>query len=635
MHRYLAFIWDYKDQSCIQQVASLRIPILSTSPWSIVYDNRGVLVLDHVSASRVASTHSLANSHGVILGSLFRRVKDGDSAESVRDLDDRETARTIESSGRHLLHNYWGSYFAVIHDHKAKTCGVLRDPTANLACYHARWGRIHIFFSDMEDFARYIPLRVSVNWPHIAARLLSGLALSRTCALNEIEDIPGGEWIALSTDTEHRTLLWHPSQFCVEDGLQDECSAAGELRSTVVSVVQALASQHKDIMVLLSGGLDSSIVTSALSLSQQSYGRQITCLNFYIANDASARSATLTLPYLNSENLAKVRRVLGSADERKYARSVAVRCGVRLMERERAPFDLDFSRIYDAPLAPRPSAYTFLLDEDDTECEVAASIGATACFAGQGGDSVFYATFRAIGALDYAFTHRIRSGLIRHILLTATLSRESVPHVFAKVVKHGLLRIQLPSPFDSMKRPHLVTDEAATGIPSNYFHHPWVEAAPQLCPGKRNHVLGITNSLLYHNVYRRERIAPSVHPLASQPVVETCLRIPTYVLLADGISRGLARRAFRDLLPPDVIARTAKGSGLAFYQNVVRRNMTSIRDHLLNGILVQKNLLDRSKLDSYLTDEQLFLTVQPEQILDYVACEAWLGQMSAMRQATA
>jgi asparagine synthase (glutamine-hydrolysing) len=488
---------------------------------------------------------------------------------------------------------------------------------------------MHVFFADMEDFAYYIRTRLSVNWRHIAARLLAGFSLSRECALNELEDLPGGEQITLSPSAETRTALWCPSQFCVENGLESEDRAIRELRSVVMSAVHTLTNEHLNILLLLSGGLDSSIVTSCIS--RQTRSPAVTCLNFYITGDRSAYSSELILPGVSRENLAKARRTAGSADERKFARMVATKCGFQLLEKERSLFILDVDKIHNAPLAPRPSGYVSLGDEDDLECEVASESKATACFAGQAGDTVFYATLRAIGALDYAYVHPFGSGLLHHALRTAALSGESLAHVLAKVVKYGFLRAPLPSPFETMKRPHLLRDELALGVPGDYFHHPWLDGSTRLCPGKHNHVLGVTASVpLYYNIYRRERVAPSVHPLASQPVVETCLQIPTYVLLADGVSRGLARRAFREFLPPEVARRTVKGGGWSFYENVVRLNIPVIREQLLDGTLVREGLLDRSKLAAYLNRDQLFLTVRPEQIMDYLACEAWVHQMQCL-----
>jgi asparagine synthase (glutamine-hydrolysing) len=513
-----------------------------------------------------------------------------------------------------------------MYDPQAESCRLLRDPSANLACYHAKWDAIHIFFSELEDLKRYVPISLSIDWRHIAARLLIGPTLSTACALNEIDDIPGGQLMTISKRAEQRTLLWSPHHLCCEDAFEDERKSAAELRAAVFCVVHAFASEHDNIAVLLSGGLDSSIVASCLS--QQTSRQNVTCINFYITGNSAAPAKDQSFPGLSGENLAKVRRVIGNADEREFAQKVARKCGFPLVERERTVFTLDFQRLYDAPLAPRPSGYAFLQDEDDIECALAATTRSTACFTGQGGDSVFYATSLAVGAIDYAYLHPFGTRLIREIASAVNLSRESFAHVLQKVIKHGYLRLPLPPTFDPRALPHLLKDEVQTSVPDDYFHHPWIDVKSSLCPGKHRHVLGIATSVPgYDNVYHRERIAPSVHPLAAQPVVEACLRTPTYALLTGGISRGLARCAFEDILPPEVFRRTVKGTGTALYQNSVRRNMEGIAEHLLDGVLVQKKLLDHDKLEAYLVDGQPFLTVQPVQILDYLACEAWATQL--------
>jgi asparagine synthase (glutamine-hydrolysing) len=614
----------------VRDIAPIHLSLLSATQWELAYRSNSILVVHHPLNQRSRSIHRLANSRGVIVGSLYQRQNGLSRSHSVADLSDAETTRIVDSAGKFLVENYWGAYIAIVANGYSNSCNILRDPTASLACYHATRGNVHVFFSDMEDFTRYIQMPTSVNWPYIAAYLLGGLTLSRQCALNEIEDVPGGECITLSPGREARTVLWHPSQFCVENGLGDERTAGAALRSTVFNVIHTLASEHRDIFVLLSGGLDSSILTCCLSQAKE--GPNVTCLNFYIPTSEADLSTCQYVPGLSQANLTKLRRIAGNADERIFARSVAKTCGFKLIERERPVATLDFSRMDNAPLAPRPTCYGFILDEDDAECECAATSRATACFTGQGGDSIFYATLRAIPALDYAFLHPFGSRLFQEIFTTASLSRESVPQVLGKVIKHGFLRAPLPAPLERMKRPHLLKDGVVQSVAAGYFVHPWIERTAHLCPGKQYHISGVATSVpLYHHIFCRERIAPSVHPFASQPVVETCLRIPTYVLLAGGVSRGLARRAFQDLLPPDVFRRIAKGSGTPFNQKVVRHNMSAIRERLVAGLLVRNGLLDRHKLETYLTNEQPFLTVQAEQIIQYVACEAWLNQLAPMK----
>lgn len=622
MYRYLALIWNPEDSESIRQVTCAEAKAHARPGWEVALRATGLLVV-HRNAPPGA-TYLLNDFNGIVLGSIYHRTRhDNCQPQPVR-FDAWETQRIIHSEGRHLVEHYWGSYVAILHRHDARAVSVLRDPTANLACFRAKWNRIDVFFSDAEDFTDWIPMPLSLDWRYMSARLIMGFQLSRECGLAEIEDIPGGELLTLSGKGETRSVLWHPSRFCVEGCIEDEEQAVQELRSTVLNVVDTLAFEHSDILVLLSGGLDSSIVTSCLA--QRSRKATVTCLNFYITTD-DAPDRLPDLPGLNKENMAKVRRIIGDADERQFASRVAQKCGFPLTEKKQTVRDIDIRRIQNALLTPRPSNYIFVLNQDDVESECAAACRATACFTGIGGDTVFCCTLRAIGAPDYAYLHPFGSLLLRHLAATATLSGESYLRVLGKVFKYGILRRRRPPPFDAMQQPHLLSDQVANAVDLASFHHPWIDGATGLCPGKHDQVAGVANSVpFYSQIHRRERIAPAVSPLASQPVVETCLRIPTYVLLSNGVSRGLARQAFRDLLPSEVARRTTKGGALWFWQRLVRENIQFIREYLLDGTLVRTGLLDQHKLEQFLIPEQPFLTVQPYQIMDYLGCEAWASQ---------
>lgn len=627
MQSYLAFLWNPDDSASAARVVAIESALMAASkPWAVVYKNSGVTVIHHPHCNRFANVHLLANRCGVVLGSLFRRSNsDGTMHSAVVHVDPPESARILQSEGGHLVRNYWGSYFAIVYDASTASANVLRDPTATLACYRTNLDGVQVFFSELDDFQQYIPQPLSVNWAHIAGRLLAGKYWTRDCGLREIEDVPGGEWITFSRQGEKRSVLWHPAHFCLQGPLEDEQKAAQELRASVVSVVHALASQHTDILVKLSGGLDSSIV--ATCLAQLNTRPHITCMNYYFETDNDDQAIRSFAAGVADENRARLRRVIARADEREFARTVALKCGFELLEIQRRVTNIDLRLLAQAPLTPRPPNYIFFVDEDPVEMECVDNTHATACFSGDAGDTVFYCTLRAIGALDYAYLHPFGSRLLHHIRVTAALSGESTARVLGKVIRHGFLGIKLPPPYEPMRRPHLMRDEAAAAVSPDYFSHPWEEIARALCPGKRNHVSGIAASGLFSTfVRRRERQAPSVRPLASQPVVETCLRIPSYVLLADGISRGLARRAFRDILPPEVARRTVKGLSVGFWTTVVRRNIPFLRERLMDGILVRKGLLDRAKIDRFLVTDQPFLTIGVDQIIDYLQCEAWLGR---------
>ncbi len=88
-----------------------------------------------------------------------------------------------------------------------------------------------------------------------------------------------------------------------------------------------------------------------------------------------------------------------------------------------------------------------------------------------------------------------------------------------------------------------------------------------------------------------------IHPLVSQPVLECCLQIPTYILSHGGTDRTIARAAFRNALPPEIAERSSKGAVNQFFYDAIYGNREHIRPFLLDGLLADRGLLDRFELE--------------------------------------
>lgn len=636
MHRYIVLAWNPEESESSRVAGSIQSRLASPlSKWITAYQDTGVFVSHTGSEGGAPDYYSLANSGGVILGTLFRRGCDNTTSETINFGAD-ETDALIQSCGQHVVDNYWGTYVAILRDRQQGACHVFRDPTATLCCYYTNFHRINIFFSDINDCIRFVPVSFSVNRTQLITHLIFYQNYVRACGLNEIEDIPGGECLTLSKDSITRTVLWHPAKFCDRGlpnsaDLENEACAADLLRSTVQASVSALASSHSNIVLRLSGGLDSSIVAGCLARAPSK--PHVTCLNFFM--DSGTQDAPAFIPTLSKSNLAKFHRTSGHFDEREFARLVTTRHGFPSVEWERRVDRFDLREIWQSPLAPRPTTYALGIDMDGVESQVAQSRNASAFFSGFAGDTVFYCTQQPFSAVDYAYSHPFGPRLFQEVFAATALSRESMWAVLSKVVRHGFLGrpMRMPSPYDVLKGPHLLNYDAVAAMTKEDALHPWISLAGHLPPGKENHVIGAALSILFYSfVFHSERYATSVNPLAAQPVVELCLQIPSYILLAGGVSRGLARRAFADRLPPEIQRRTVKGLAVSFWRDLVLHNMGFIRESLLDGLLAREGLLDRPRLAAYLIKDQPFLTVQPIQLLIYLACEAWLRQWADIRQ---
>lgn len=625
MHRLVVLAWEKHDPRGHEASRRLQRAAATDTPlWETVFSADDTLVLHSRTNPLVERAYMLWPDGGVVIGTLFARstVQPGNLKQGF---DEDVSRQLLQSGGGRLVEQYWGHYVAVLRDPRTDTRFVLRDPTANFPCFHVFRDGLHVFFSDVADLVKLFPVPLSVDWTYLRAHAFADEQLTRSCGLAEVDDVPGGECMELRGGRVLRRWLWHPADFCAPGEERSLDRMALELRQSVQETVSAWAACFDRVCHRLSGGLDSSIVAGCLAEAPSRPA--VTCLNFYTG--ATDQDERLTAPGLAPADLAKLRRMAGHSDERRYARIVAERWGFPLLEHERRVDAIDLRRIQGAPLAVRPSRYVQALDMDEQEIEVARTSLSQAFFSGLGGDTVFYTTFQPTGAIDYAYRRHIGRRLIREIVDASRLSNESVWEVTGKALRYGILRRPMPPVWSPLGQPHLLDDGVVRDVRLDDLLHPWLLNPLRLCPGKLNHVRAIASSgsvMFYPYVFHRERYATSINPLAEQPVVEASLRTPTYSLLAGGVSRGLARYAFSDLLPREVARRTVKGLPTTLFQQVLRRNMRFLREYLLDGLLVREGILDRGKLAAYLVEDQPFLTVQPAQIIYYLTCEAWLDQ---------
>lgn len=113
-------------------------------------------------------------------------------------------------------------------------------------------------------------------------------------------------------------------------------------------------------------------------------------------------------------------------------------------------------------------------------------------------------------------------------------------------------------------------------------------------------------------------------PLLSQPVVEACLKVPSWMWIAEGRNRAVARDAFADVLPADVLHRRSKGTFTNYSGAVYRRNKSRLREYLLTGQLAKHGLLDIDALRQFFDrglgqQDDTFM-----RIFDLCAVENWV-----------
>lgn len=617
MERFIAIACHPQDADGMR-----TLQLAGRSPeWKIAYQAAGTLLLHP--ASRSCKLHSLREHGGVVVGQLFARDCTDYSRPRQVTFDQQQSADIVRSAGKYLIDRYWGSYFALIHDRAANEHHAFRDPTGTMPCCHQSYHGAEFFFSHWSDCARLLSLQPEVDRRFLTKWLLFSSVAGEETAVDGVTHLTPSVRFTLSRGSIKRSQAWDPVAIASTPRFLKPADAAAELRSTTQNVVNAWASNYQKITHRLSGGLDSSILAGCLAhVSSQP---EVNFLNIWMNADPSRPPPVVA--GLSPELAEKLRAFAGDGDERYFARLVAQRWQVPLIELPRnAAMKLEDLRL--APLAAEPSMYFTVMENDAAELETIRSFGTQAFFSGQAGDSVLLSASQAYPSMDFAYLHGLRRGLWRQIAHGTALSKESLWAVLGKTLRNGWLRRPYTYPLQLLDFPTAVAQSNLAGISNADLHGHFgrLAAAASLPPGKKDHIEGISSDFARFVFAAGER-AEHIDPLNSQPLWELVLSLPTYTLLHGGESRGLARTAFADLLPPQIRKRQAKGTGSAFYQQVVRNNRAYLRDQLADGLLVREDYLDRSKLLACLNSEEPSLLLAAPTLIGYLAAEFWLQQI--------
>jgi len=142
--------------------------------------------------------------------------------------------------------------------------------------------------------------------------------------------------------------------------------------------------------------------------------------------------------------------------------------------------------------------------------------------------------------------------------------------------------------------------------------------------GKRRVALLLAGLLNRHRALPGIRDIEDFHPLLSQPLIETALRIPLPLLLSGGQTRGLARRAFADYAPAAILNRELKGQTSSYTLSLLRDASDFIAQLLLDGLLVQHRIVRRNALADVLQNDFPIAADSFFPLFACVAAEIWM-----------
>jgi asparagine synthase (glutamine-hydrolysing) len=606
MYRYVAFSWESTDSAQAAAAQRLgRLLLSSSSDWQYVFDVPGLCVFHACRPGGAYRAYVLKRNAGVILGKLF----DGDLDENhipsdPTPFDDKESKLLIESQGHRLVERYWGHYIAFLRVSDGERRLVLRDPTGGLPCFLTKAAGINVILSDMQDC---VPLNLapfSVDWDHLTAFFLNMRLITRTTGFREVTQLYAGECVAFDGGAMTRSFYWDPVDVYEADVTEDADEARAALRGVIRHSVSAWASCYDSIVHELSGGLDSSIVAACLA-------------------KANVRPDILCFHYFTE---------MSEGDERLYARAAAHSAGFELIERKSPVSERTLeSQLNPAKLAT-PAVLGLIPESELLKQRLVTERRAGAVFTGQGGDHLFQQTRTNLIAAEYVHRHGIRPQLLNVVRDTSQLTGQSMWSVFAAAVGFGLLKRPF-DPYTVYAIPSILSDDARASGGQKAFAHPWVDNANHLPGSKKQQVFHVVDCQMFY--LQHHPYAEQIHPLISQPIIERCLQIPSYVLVHRGRGRGLVREAFETDVPKEIINRYSKGATTSYFNRMLVENAPFLREFLLDGVLVREGILTRLVLERELSERELIRGKELLPILNAVRAEAWLSTWADVGQRTA
>lgn len=476
----------------------------------------------------------------------------------------------------------WGNYLAFREE--GREAVVARAPLTGLPLYWTQQGARLICSTHVAPLAAFAgPARV--DWDFVAHALsFVNLRTERSGLRGRFELLPGSELRFDGRAVSIRSF-WSPWDHVERARRQSAADLAPMLRDRIVSCTAAWGGRRQGILLELSGGLDSSIVAAALAAAKLDY-----------------RALTLATPGADG-------------DEREYARAVAQRCGVELIEKIHGEGDVD---LVSPLLSPgfRPGAYSVLGGIDRAFEEVLPEEDMS-IFGGIGGDNIF-AFDGSVAPIVDAFDH---FGPGRRAL-AALRDRARAGGATVWEAARLAWRARRQGPRRSWRRDVQFLNDSH--LPAHPFAHPWDDGAARVSQAKRNHVESLRRILDFLDRPARWQGRDVVAPLLSQPIVEFCLSVPSWTWFEGGRDRMVARKAFAAQLPPEIVWRRGKGRLESLCAAAYLRQRRALGELLLEGRLAAHGLLDRPAIETYLDRDLMDGNFDYFRLIEIADVERWV-----------
>lgn len=600
MNRFMALNWTADSNEKSKEVKCIVDILISSSPkWIKIFEAPGCIILLYT--DEMHTSNACSGSNLSILGTINTKMNFYNKSKleynsKVTHLE-QKYGEDPKSLFRHFTENYWGDYFLFFFNREDYSFYAYKSPFGKSKCYRSVLNGINLLFTNIEDYIKFNDKTIKLKNRYLIGLLRGINADLGETGLEGVEELVGGQLVILKEIDVSLEWIWKADRIYRQNKILNQSDAAQALREQIISSVAASVQPYSGIMIWLSGGLDSSIIAGTLNEIPDK--KKIVCVNNHYFG--------------------------GAGDERHFANKVAEKLGHKLIVRSPSLENYRFDLLDLVKPSPTIQNYHYCINDLVADIELSRSEKLDVLLSGLAGDIVLHSFRSEAIARDYINDHGFSLKFFKICYNLAIRQKATIYDVIAR-------SLSKPVENDTYSTPE-VNNNSFNALYSHQINNLQNSSELNFYPRYVDSILPEGKTEQFRELFvdtglyppvDMPGVIPSLAPLHTQPVIETCLSIPSYILTDYGRNRGLARQAFRKHLPDDVYRRQAKGETSIFVSEFCIRHRTFLMDYLLHGALSESGLLNRTELEKVLASPENYDLSVRREIYNIFNIEVWL-----------
>jgi asparagine synthase (glutamine-hydrolysing) len=520
--------------------------------------------------------------------------------------------------GPAALQKFRGMYAFALADTSTGELVLARDPLGIKPLLYMRRGDGIVFASELKALLATLGPELRIEPGAMVASMLYYWVPEQRCAIAGVHKLPAGSWAHFHPGAEPEvTHYWR-----VQDVAARAASQPGpDLKSVIEESVRAHLVADVPVSSFLSGGLDSSIVTT-------------------LAHAEAGGVDAYTITFRPEDQ-----KLEAMPDDAVYARKVAERFGIKLHEIEISPDIVQMLPrmvdVLDEPIGDPAAINTLLM------CEAARERGVKVILSGMGADELFGGYRKHLACLMASRYHRLPGALRAPARMTVNAMPVSVGDrglryprwakrfmTFAELPEEARFRrsytLYDPGDLAALVGPDLAgtVDNVIAEHAAIYDDNALDDEVNRMCLADTRLFMAGLN-LTYTD---RASMAASVEvrvPFVDKVVAEAAFAIPGKDKIRGRTAKAALKDAAENWLPREIVHRPKASFG-APLRAWVRNDLAElIGDVLVNGELTQLGMLRKDRVSRLIADERAGREDYAKQIWQLLSMELWYRQVRA------